>query len=178
MATGSLKQVASTSEILTEALASGEKVLVFASYTRMIHMISEDVQSRFGVPTLELLGETPIEKRQELIDIFSRIQGPAVLVLNPRAGGVGLNITAASQVIHYSAEWNPAVIDQASKRAHRRGQTNVVRVHRLLCVGTIDEMVDERVKRKRLLASEAVIGTSGESDDLKDVIRAFTLSPR
>jgi SNF2 family DNA or RNA helicase len=163
-------------DILQEAFASSEKVLVFCAYTEMIRRTTSDIQMRFGVPALSLTGQTPASERQQLIDHFSAMPGSAALVLNPRAGGVGLNITAATHVVHLSAEWNPAVIDQATKRAHRRGQRHPVRVHRLHNAGTIDEVVAERVSRKRDLAAEVVVGNDG-SADIEDVARALRFTP-
>jgi SNF2 family DNA or RNA helicase len=111
------------------------------------------------------------------VDIFQNKSGSAVLILNPKAAGVGLNITAASHVIHYNLEWNPAVEDQATARAYRRGQTKPVTVHRLFHANTIEEVIDQRMARKRDIAGEAVIGVEGVEDDLADILRAIELSP-
>ena len=93
------------------------------------------------------------------------------------AVGTGLNITAANHVIHYNLEWNPAVEDQATARAFRRGQTKPVTVQRLFHIGTVEEIIDERMERKRSIAGHAVIGTEGEIDDIADIMRALELSP-
>ena len=97
-------------------------------------------------------------------------------MLNPRAAGTGLNIVAANHVIHYNLEWNPAVEDQASARAHRRGQQRPVTVHRLFYASTVEEIIDQRVALKRGLAAAAVVGTAG-AEDLSDVAAALRLSP-
>lgn len=99
------------------------------------------------------------------------------MVLNPRAAGTGLNITAANHVIHYNLEWNPAVEDQASARAHRRGQERPVTVHRLLYADTVEEVIDQRLEVKRSLAGKAVIGVDGTEDSLSDIASALARSP-
>jgi len=101
----------------------------------------------------------------------------AALVLNPKAAGTGLNITAANHVIHYNLEWNPAIEDQATARSHRRGQTRPVTVHRLFHPGTVEEVIDQRAQRKRAIASQAVVGTEGGDEDIADIARAMELSP-
>ena len=122
-------------------------------------------------------GRRDIDDRQPLIDRFSRYGGPAALVLNPRAGGSGLNITAANHVIHYNPEWNPALEDQASARAHRRGQERPVTVRRLIYAGTVEEVIDDRLRRKRDLAGTAVIGVEGREQDYGDIMAALERSP-
>ena len=122
-------------------------------------------------------GRRKTEDRQPLIDRFSDHQGPAVLVLNPRAGGSGLNITAANHVIHYNPEWNPALEDQASARAHRRGQRRPVTVRRLIYARTVEEVIDERLRRKRNIAGTAIIGVEGREEDYADILAALKCSP-
>ena len=115
-------------------------------------------------------------ERQKIIDEFSLINGSAILVLNPKAAGAGLNITAANHVIHYNLEWNPAVEDQASARAYRRGQDKRVFVYRLFYANTIEEIINERIERKRELSELAVIGNDGTIDN-NDFIKVLTMTP-
>jgi SNF2 family DNA or RNA helicase len=164
-------------EILEEIFALGEKVLIFTSYTKMADMIADQIIRRFGLIAEVLDGRTGIEDRQPMIDRFSHSNGAGALILNPRAGGTGLNITAANHVIHYNLEWNPAVEDQASARAFRRGQTKPVTVHRLFVAGTVEEVVDERVCRKRALSGAAVVGVEGKDEDYADIVAALQRSP-
>lgn len=164
-------------EILEEIFAKGEKVIVFTSFTAMADMIARHVEDRFGAFAGVIDGRLPIDDRQPLIDRFSAIQEGAALVLNPKAGGAGLNITAANHVIHYNPEWNPALEDQASARAYRRGQTLPVTVHRLLVADTVEDVVDERLTRKRELSDTAVIGVEGKADDYGDIVAALSRSP-
>src|SRR3990167_3168700 len=142
-------------EIFSEIFSRGEKVIVFTSFTAMADMIARHVEKRFGFFAGVIDGRLPIDDRQPLIDRFSAVRGGAALVLNPKAGGAGLNITAANHVIHYNPEWNPALEDQASARAHRRGQTRPVTVHRMFYLGTVEEIINDRIEHKRELAGRA-----------------------
>jgi SNF2 family DNA or RNA helicase len=119
----------------------------------------------------------PVEERQPTIDRFNSYAYPAFLVLNPNAGGTGLNITGANHVVHYNPEWNPAVEDQATARAYRRGQIRPVTVHRLLYADTVEEVMDEILERKRHLAQQAVVGVDGSQIDHSDLVRALQISP-
>ncbi len=164
-------------EIVEEIFAQGQKVIIFTSFTAMSDMIARHIQSRFGAFAGVIDGRLAIDDRQPLIDRFSEITGNAALVLNPKAGGAGLNITAANHVIHYNPEWNPALEDQASARAHRRGQELPVTVHRLLVADTVEDVVAERLARKREISATAVIGVSGGEDDYGDIVAALSRSP-
>ena len=108
-------------QILQAIADCGEKALIFCAFRKMLDLAVDDLNRR-GLPTSWIDGRIPVPHRQPMIDAFSEMEGAAVLVLNPHAAGVGLNIVAANHVIHYTLEWNPAVIDQASARAYRRGR--------------------------------------------------------
>ena len=164
-------------ELLEEIFSCNEKALVFTSYTKMADLIADMVTSEIDAMSATLDGRRNIEDRQPLIDWFSAYVGPAALVLNPRAGGSGLNITAANHVIHYNLEWNPALEDQASARAHRRGQERPVTVRRLIYANTVEEVIDERLQRKRDIAERAVIGNEGKEKDYADILAALERSP-
>ena len=164
-------------ELLEEVFSRREKVLVFTSFTAMADLIAAKIQRNFGVLSATVDGRLPVPERQPVIDQFCTYDGPAALVLNPRAGGTGLNITAANHVIHYNPEWNPAVEDQAAARAYRRGQTRPVTVRRMIIAGTVEEVMDERIQQKRAVAGGAVVGVRGESDDYPDILAALARSP-
>ena len=100
-----------------------------------------------------------------------------MLVLNPRAAGTGLNITGANHVIHFNLEWNPSLEDQSTARAHRRGQEKTVFVYRLFYQDTIEEIVNERIDRKRESSATAIIGNDGIKQDRADIIKALSLVP-
>lgn len=164
-------------QIIEEIAATGEKALIFTSFNESADLLERAIGSHLGIPTAQINGSVPVTSRQPLVDSFAAISGSAVLVLNPKAAGTGLNITAANHVIHYNLEWNPAVEDQASARSHRRGQSLPVTVHRLFYVDTVEEVIAERMARKRALADAAVVGASGSEADLADIVQALQRSP-
>lgn len=167
-----------TCEIIEEVLSREEKVIIFTSYQKMFDIFLEDLPNRFRVYVNYINGKTEVSKRQEIVDTFNGIDGGAILVLNPRAAGTGLNITAANHVIHYNLEWNPALEDQASARAYRRGQGKTTFIYRLYYSGTVEEIINQRLDRKREMAESAVVGTDGSEADMKDLIDAINISPR
>lgn len=164
-------------EVLDEILESGEKALVFTSYNEMADIICEVLKRELGAGAQTLDGRRPLPERQPLIDRFASDKSLQCLVLNPKAAGAGLNITAANHVIHYNPEWNPAVEDQATARSYRRGQTRPVTVHRLVFADTVEEVMLERLEGKRELADKAVVGGTGETLDKEDIMRALNMSP-
>jgi SNF2 family DNA or RNA helicase len=156
-------------DYLDKIQSLGEKVLVFATYTKMIDLISVAIKSRFGIESGVIDGRTPNSERQNLIDQFSVSSGFSVLVLHPRTAGMGFNITAASHVIHYSRQWNPALEMQATARAWRNGQKNKVSVYYLFYANTIEEIVDERLRLKQEL-SDTVISVADEKESDKQLL--------
>lgn len=164
-------------EILDEISSLGEKIIMFTSYQKMFDIVEQDITARYDIPVWKINGSTPVEERQPIVDVFNEFEGSALLVLNPRAAGTGLNITSANHVIHYNLEWNPALEDQASARAYRRGQKNTVFIYRLYYEDTVEQIVNERIERKREMASLAVVGTDGKIENREDIIAALSISP-
>lgn len=164
-------------EILEEISSRHEKTILFTSYQKMFDILMEDIPQRFGIPVWKINGSTPIDERQTIVDTFNNYQGSVLLALNPRAAGTGLNITAANHVIHYNLEWNPALEDQASARAYRRGQEKTVFVYRLYYENTVEQIVNERIERKRKMATSAIVGTDGKMENREDVLAAIAMSP-
>lgn len=163
-----------TVAILSEAFQSGQKVLVFAIFNRCGELVREAAR---GLPDAywgAINGSTPQEERQKIVDEFSAFDGPGCLVLNPKAAGAGLNITAATIVIHYTQAWNPALEAQASARAHRRGQTEPVRIYRLFYEDTVERVMIDRSEWRRDLGNDAVPISTREVADLK---RALSFNP-
>ncbi|WP_372741988.1 DEAD/DEAH box helicase [Neptunomonas sp.] len=144
---------------------SGEKVLIFATFHKTIDLIASAIKTRYGLSAGLIDGRTPNAERQELIDAFSASEGFDVLILHPRTAGMGLNITAASHVIHYSRQWNPALEQQATARAWRNGQRKTVSVYYLFYVDTIEETVDERLRLKQELSDRVVSVTDDKESD-------------
>jgi SNF2 family DNA or RNA helicase len=162
---------------LEEIFLSNEKVVIFTSFRKMIETICRDIRNRFGVYTNFIDGSVPAVDRQKIVDEFSLINGAGLLVLNPKAAGAGLNITCANHAIHYKLEWNPAIEDQASARIYRRGQNKTVFVYRLYYVNTIEEIINDRIQKKRTLSENAIIGTTGENTDQEYILKALEASP-
>jgi len=145
-------------ELLDEVVAADGHALVFTQFRRMGHLLAAMVQHSLGVAPLFLHGGTPTGKRQQLIDRFQeRTSEAPVLILSLKAGGVGLNLTAANHVFHFDRWWNPAVENQATDRAFRIGQTRTVQVHKFVCTGTLEERIDQMIEQKMQLA-ENIIG--------------------
>ncbi|MFJ4093221.1 SNF2-related protein [Kitasatospora sp. NPDC089913] len=144
-------------ELLTEALAEGDRALVFTQYAEFGAMLRPYLRRKLGEEVLYLHGGVPRARRDTMVERFQSPDGPRVFLLSLRAGGTGLNLTAANQVVHLDRWWNPAVEDQATDRAHRIGQRRDVQVRRLVCAGTVEERIDELLTAKRTLA-EAALG--------------------
>ncbi|MCP2018461.1 MULTISPECIES: DEAD/DEAH box helicase [Erythrobacteraceae] len=161
--------------ILEEAFRSGRKVLLFAIFNRCGEIIREAAQGRLPDAYWGAInGSTPQEERQAIVDAFSGHDGPGCLVLNPKAAGAGLNITAATIVIHFTQAWNPALESQASARAHRRGQTEPVYIYRLFYEDTVERVMIDRSQWRRELGNEAVPVSTRDADDLR---RALSIRP-
>jgi len=142
---------------IADSLASRqERVLVFTQFREMTQPLADFLESIFGRPGIILHGGTAIKRRQKLVDEFQQADGPPFMVLSLKAGGVGLNLTAASHVIHFDRWWNPAVENQATDRAFRIGQQHNVFVHKFVCRGTIEEKIDALITEKVALAGAIV----------------------
>ena len=147
--------------LLEEVIATGEKALVFTQFREMGRLLSAMIQHDMECETLFLHGGTPPKRRQQFIDQFQEEDGNVpVFILSLKAGGVGLNLTAANHVFHYDRWWNPAIENQATDRAFRIGQTRTVQVHKFVCTGTLEERIDQMIEQKMELA-ENIVG-SGE----------------
>ncbi|HEV7761712.1 MAG TPA: DEAD/DEAH box helicase, partial [Acidimicrobiales bacterium] len=144
-------------EILEEILAEGDKVLCFTQYTELAAMLLPHLAARFGTDVAYLHGGTPRARRDEMVARFQSDGGPPIFLLSLKAGGTGLNLTAANHVIHIDRWWNPAVEDQATDRAFRIGQQRNVQVRKFICTGTLEERIDEMIDRKKALA-DLVVG--------------------
>ncbi len=141
--------------VICEEIASRqEKVLVFTQFREMTEPIAGFLGDLFGCGGLVLHGGTAVKKRRKLIDMFQRDDGPPFFVLSLKAGGTGLNLTAASHVIHFDRWWNPAVENQATDRAFRIGQHRNVVVHKFICRGTVEEKIDALIEEKTNLADD------------------------
>lgn len=157
-------------------LESSERAIVFTQYREMGKLLAAHLSARHGVPVPFLHGGTTRTQRQNMVDTFQSDQGPPIQLISLRAGGTGLNLTAASRVVHYDRWWNPAVEDQATDRSWRIGQDKTVFVHKLVCRGTLEERIDSLLSEKRALA-DAVVGTDESwltelsTDELRELLQ-------
>ena len=171
-------KLARLTEMLEEVMEAGEKVLVFSQYAEMGEILKKHLQETFGREVLFLHGGVPREQRTRMVERFqTEAEGPKIFLLSLKAGGTGLNLTAATHVFHYDRWWNPAVENQATDRAYRIGQTQTVQVHKFICVGTVEEKIDEMIERKQKIAERVVAAkedwlTELSNEQLKDL---FTL---
>jgi non-specific serine/threonine protein kinase len=145
-------------DIAEVVAARQEKVLVFTQFREVIAPLAAFLGSVFGRPGLVLHGETPVKQRQEIVRRFQEDEAVGFFVLSLKAGGAGLNLTAASHVVHFDRWWNPAVENQATDRAFRIGQTKNVLVHKFVCRGTVEDQIDQLIESKRQLSTDLLEG--------------------
>ncbi|HEY5024981.1 MAG TPA: DEAD/DEAH box helicase [Acidimicrobiales bacterium] len=162
-------------EVLEEAVAEGDRALVFTQFTQMGTLLERHLRRHLGCDVLWLHGGVAKKARDGMVERFQGADGPPVFLLSLKAGGTGLNLTAATHVVHFDRWWNPAVENQATDRAFRIGQSRNVQVRKFVCGGTLEERIDDMIETKRALA-ERIVGT-GEgwitemsTDQLRDVV--------
>jgi SNF2 family DNA or RNA helicase len=145
-------------EMVEELLAEGDRALIFSQFVDMGERLQRHLSATFGEEVLFLHGGVPASKRDRMVERFQKGgQGmPRLFVLSLKAGGTGLNLTAANHVFHFDRWWNPAVENQATDRAFRIGQTRNVQIHKFVCVGTLEERIDEMIERKKAVADHVI----------------------
>lgn len=146
---------------LESIVESNEKVLLFTQFTEMGYLLKHFIAQRFEEEPLFYHGGCSLKQRKEMVDTFQNNRADKIFILSLKAAGTGLNLTAASHVIHYDLWWNPAVEAQATDRAYRIGQKNNVMVHRFITRGTFEERINEMIQSKKALANLTV--ATGES---------------
>ncbi|HEX4093775.1 MAG TPA: DEAD/DEAH box helicase [Trebonia sp.] len=154
-------KLARLEEICEEIVAEGDRALCFTQYAEFGRMLQPYLAARTGCEVLFLHGGTSKKQRDAMVARFQQADEPLLFLLSLKAGGTGLNLTAANHVIHIDRWWNPAVEDQATDRAFRIGQRRDVQVRKFVCVGTLEERIDAMIERKKALA-EQIVG-AGES---------------
>jgi len=156
-------------ELCETIAARQEKVLIFTQFRETTGPLAEFLAHVFGRPGLVLHGETDVKKRKDLVRRFQEDETVPFFVLSLKAGGSGLNLTAASHVIHFDRWWNPSVENQATDRAFRIGQKRNVMVHKFICRGTVEERIDALIESKRQLTEDLLEGgTELNLTELKD----------
>lgn len=155
-------------DLLNEILANDEKVLIFTQFKSMGTILTKLIYEKTGKHVPFLNGSTPAKDRGKMVQDFQVENSSNIFILSLKAGGIGLNLTAANHVIHYDRWWNPAVEDQATSRAHRIGQEKIVSVHTFICNGTIEDRIDSMIEQKISLAQSVVGEGEGWITELTD----------
>jgi hypothetical protein len=163
-------------EMLQEVVAEGDRALVFTQFRQMGELLQGVLHEELDAPVLLLHGGSTKNQRDAMVERFQSATDVPVFILSLKAGGFGLNLTAASHVFHFDRWWNPAVEQQATDRAHRIGQLRQVQVHKYVCVGTLEERIDAMLEQKKTLADRVVGGgedwlTELSTDALRDLFR-------
>ena len=163
-------------EMLEEVLAEGDRALIFTQFAEWGKLLKPYLEKQLGREIFFLYGNTSKKQREEMIDRFQHdSQGPPIMILSLKAGGVGLNLTRANHVFHFDRWWNPAVENQATDRVFRIGQTRNVQVHKFVCTGTLEEKIHDMIESKKQLA-EQVVGageewlTEMDTDQLRNLL--------
>lgn len=166
-------------DLLQQILDNGEKTLIFTQYQEMGALIGKMIEEHFGIESAFLHGGVSRKNRDEMVENFQNNRSERILILSLKAGGTGLNLTAANNVIHYDLWWNPAVEAQATDRAYRIGQKKNVIVHRFITKGSFEEKINKLILDKKELANLTV--STGEkwigdfsNDELKDLMKLDT----
>ena len=169
-------KLARLEEMLEEVIAVGDRALVFSQFAEMGAILQRHVQETFGREALFLHGGVSRRQRDQMVERFQDAgNGPPVFILSLKAGGTGLNLTAANHVFHYDRWWNPAVENQATDRAFRIGQTSNVQVHKFMCAGTLEERIDLMIEAKQATAERVVGAGEGwltrlSNEELREVL--------
>jgi SNF2 family DNA or RNA helicase len=156
-------------DMLEEIIANQERALIFTQFKEMGDHLKAHLNNVFGFEPPFLHGGSSREQRDEMVRAFQEeVSSPPFMLLSLKAGGVGLNLTAATHVFHYDRWWNPAVEDQATDRTYRIGQERDVQVHKLIAMGTLEEKIDAILESKRDLADRVVGSGEGWLTELDD----------
>jgi SNF2 family DNA or RNA helicase len=176
--TGESGKIRVAMELIRDNIESGKKILLFSQFTTVLSKIGE-VLKKNNIEYLELNGSTPAKKRINIVNEFNSHEDIKIFLISLKAGGTGLNLTSASLVIHFDPWWNPAVEDQATDRAHRIGQKNIVEVIKLIAKGTIEEKIVFMQNEKKELINSIIDSELKNSDALnrlskQQLIEIFT----
>lgn len=165
-------------QLVQSIIDNDEKTLIFTQYKEMGDILTHVIEEECNTTPLFFHGSLNVNQREEMINKFQTDTDTKVMILSLKAGGTGLNLTSATNVIHYDLWWNPAVEDQATDRTYRIGQDKNVMVHRLITLGTFEEKIDEMLKSKKELADMAVYEGEKIITELSDeeIYEIFTLS--
>ena len=161
--------------MIYEIRSNNEKALIFTQYRDAGRILKEVIQREINEEVLFLSGESSRRLRDSMINRFQKESGPGIFIISLRAGGFGLNLTAATNVIHFDRWWNPSVENQATDRAYRIGQTKNVNVYKFITSGTVEEKIDELIESKSMILDQVVSSGEGwitnlSNDKLKEIL--------
>ncbi|BBD61754.1 SNF2 helicase homolog [Nostoc sp. HK-01] len=163
-------------EMLDVAIEEGDRALIFTQFAEWGKLLKPHLERQLGREVFFLYGSTSKKQREEMVDRFQHDpQGPPVMILSLKAGGVGLNLTRANHVFHFDRWWNPAIENQATDRVFRIGQTRNVQVHKFVCTGTLEEKIHDMIESKKQLAEQVVSAgedwlTELDTDQLRNLL--------
>ncbi|MCC5637201.1 helicase [Nostoc sp. CHAB 5844] len=163
-------------EMLDVAIAEGDRALIFTQFAEWGKLLKPHLEKQLGREVFFLYGSTSKKQREEMVDRFQHDpQGPPIMILSLKAGGVGLNLTRANHVFHFDRWWNPAIENQATDRVFRIGQTRNVQVHKFVCTGTLEEKIHDMIESKKQLAEQVVSAgeewlTELDTDQLRNLL--------
>ncbi|ALF51754.1 helicase [Nostoc piscinale CENA21] len=163
-------------EMLDVAIAEGDRALIFTQFAEWGKLLKPHLEQQLGREVFFLYGSTSKKQREEMVDRFQHDpQGPPIMILSLKAGGVGLNLTRANHVFHFDRWWNPAIENQATDRVFRIGQTRNVQVHKFVCTGTLEEKIHDMIESKKQLAEQVVSAgeewlTELDTDQLRNLL--------
>lgn len=171
-------KMAHTIDILRNIFLNDEKALLFSQYKEMGEILCKVIKEEFNTDPIFFHGSLPRQKREDLIEDFQTNDEKKLMILSLKAGGTGLNLTAASNVIHYDLWWNPAVENQATDRTYRIGQDKNIMVHRLITMGTFEEKIDDMLKAKTELVDMSLFSGEQNITELsdKEILEIFSLN--
>ncbi|MDP6506733.1 MAG: DEAD/DEAH box helicase, partial [Planctomycetota bacterium] len=173
-------KLARLAEMLEEIIEVGDRALIFSQFSEMGEILQSYLQEIFGQEVLFLHGGVSKSRRDNMVERFQQQSGgPGLFILSVKAGGTGLNLTQANHVFHFDRWWNPAVENQATDRAYRIGQKKNVEVHKFLCLGTLEERIDEMIEAKKEVAEKIVGAGEGwltelSTSDLRQLLELDT----
>jgi SNF2 family DNA or RNA helicase len=163
-------------EMLEVAIAEGDRALIFTQFAEWGKLLKPHLEKQLGKEIFFLYGSSSKKQREEMVDRFQNDpQGPPIMILSLKAGGVGLNLTRANHVFHFDRWWNPAIENQATDRVFRIGQTRNVQVHKFVCTGTLEEKIHDMIESKKQLAEQVVSAgeewlTELDTDQLRNLL--------
>jgi SNF2 family DNA or RNA helicase len=173
--TGPSIKIETCLNLINQAIQSGHKVIIFSSFTKALEQLNTRLKQEL-INAYYIHGQVDAQTRLDYSNEFNNLHSTKVMLVSIKAGGTGLNLTAAQNVIHYDLWWNPAIENQATDRVHRIGQKNDVMVYRFITKGTLEESINDMLKNKSDLAEKSISTdetfiTELSNEELREILR-------